>query len=37
MTGIAKLVGIEVRDFIAANPQLADPDLLHPGEVLNLP
>jgi hypothetical protein len=37
MTSIAAHLGIELRDLITANPQIADPNMIHPGQVLNLP
>ena len=30
-------MGISVRDLIAANPQLWNPNLIYPGQVINLP
>lgn len=37
MALIASRTGVRVVDLIAANPQVADPDLIYPGQVLNLP
>jgi len=34
---IAQAHGILIRDLIAANPQIKDPDRIKPGEILNLP
>jgi nucleoid-associated protein YgaU len=34
---IARQTGIDLNALIAANPQVADPDLIYPGQVINLP
>ena len=37
LSQIARAAGISVIDLVAANPQIADPDLIHPGQKINLP
>ena len=37
MSAIAAHHGVSLRALIAANPQVRDPDLIHPGESLRLP
>ena len=37
MALIAQRLGIDVAALIAANPQVADPNLIYPGQVLNVP
>ncbi|HOT92096.1 MAG TPA: Ig-like domain-containing protein [Anaerolineae bacterium] len=37
MSLIAKRVGVKLADLIAANPQVKNPDLIYPNQVLNLP
>jgi LysM repeat protein len=37
LSGIAMERGVPVEAMIAANPQLADPTRLHPGDTVNLP
>ena len=37
LTRIAKRLGIEYFDLIGVNPQIEDPNLIHPGQVINLP
>jgi len=34
---IAARTGVKLADLIAANPQIANPNLIYPGQVLNLP
>jgi LysM repeat protein len=34
---IAKALKISLPDLIAANPQIKDPDLIHPGDKINVP
>ncbi len=34
---IARRVGVKLADLIAANPQVKNPNLIYPGQVLNLP
>ena len=34
---IAKALKIPLADLIAANPQIKDPDLIHPGDKINVP
>jgi LysM repeat protein len=34
---IAKALKISLADLIAANPQIKDPDLIHPGDKINVP
>lgn len=37
MAKIARKCGVTATDLIAANPQVANPSLIYPGQVLNLP
>jgi LysM repeat protein len=37
LSGIAMKRGVSVDAMIAANPQLADPTRLYPGDTVNLP
>ncbi|WP_420629524.1 Ig-like domain-containing protein [Candidatus Leptofilum sp.] len=37
LTKIANRLGIPYADLISVNPQIADPNLIHPGQVINLP
>jgi len=37
MTKIANEAGVSLDSLIKANPQVKNPDLIHPGQVLNLP
>jgi len=34
---IAKRFGVALQDLIAANPQIKDPNLIYPGQVVNVP
>jgi len=34
---IAQQYGVSLRDLIAANPQIGNPNLIHPGEVVTVP
>jgi hypothetical protein len=34
---VAERAGISVRDLLAANPQVCNPNLIYEGQVLNLP
>lgn len=34
---IARRHGVSLQELIAANPQIANPDLIHPGDQINLP
>lgn len=34
---IAQRTGVKLADLIAANPQVTNPNLIYPGQVLNLP
>jgi LysM repeat protein len=36
MSGIADAHGISLAALVAANPQVTNPDIIHPGEVLNI-
>lgn len=35
--GIARSYGVPLAQLIAANPQIADPDLIYPGQVIRIP
>ena len=35
--GIARRAGVTVQQLVGANPQVKNPDLIHPGQVLRLP
>lgn len=37
LSKIAKAHGVSLQQVIAANPQVKNPDLIHPREVINLP
>lgn len=37
MSAIARRHGVSLGDLIAANPQVRNPNLIHPGDVLNIP
>ena len=37
MSALAKKAGVSLADFIAANPQITNPNLIRPGQVLNIP
>jgi GH24 family phage-related lysozyme (muramidase) len=37
LSGIAQRQGVSLASLIAANPQIADPDLIHPGQQVRLP
>lgn len=37
LSGIAKRFGVKLSDLIKANPQIKDPDLIHPGEAIKIP
>lgn len=37
LSGIAKRHGVSLSDLIKANPQIENPNLIHPGQQLNLP
>lgn len=37
LTHIARDHGVSLDDLVAANPQIKDPDVIHPGEQVNLP
>ncbi len=37
LSAIAKMYGVKLKDLIAANPQLKNPDVVHKGDVINLP
>jgi len=37
LSSIAAALGIKLKDLLAANPQITNPDLIFPGQVLNLP
>ena len=37
LSKIAKAHGVSLKQVIAANPQVKNPDLIHPREVINLP
>lgn len=35
--GIAKRCGVELAELLAANPQIKNPNLIHPGDEVNIP
>ncbi len=37
LSGIAAWLGVTVEALLAANPQITDPDLIFPGQVINVP
>lgn len=37
LTKIAKAHKVTLKKLIAANPQIKNPDLIHPGEIINIP
>jgi len=37
LSKIARQYGMDVRDLIASNPQLANPNLIRPGQRINIP
>jgi murein DD-endopeptidase MepM/ murein hydrolase activator NlpD len=37
MSALAKKAGVSLADFIAANPQITNPNLIRPGQFLNIP
>ena len=37
MATISQQLEIDVEDLISANPQVDDPDLIYPGEIISLP
>ncbi len=37
LSSIAAALGIRLKDLLAANPQITNPDLIFPGQVINLP
>jgi len=37
MSALAKKAGVSLKAFIAANPQITNPSLIRPGQVLNIP
>jgi LysM repeat protein len=37
LTKIAKEHGVSLRDLVAANPQIRNPNLIHPGQQVNIP
>jgi LysM repeat protein len=37
MSALAKKAGVSLKAFIAANPQITNPNLIRPGQVLNVP
>src|SRR5690606_19449312 len=37
LSGIAHRNGVSLRALLAANPQIRNPDLIHPGQVVRLP
>ena len=37
MSALAKKAGVSLKAFIAANPQIKNPSLIRPGQVLNIP
>jgi LysM repeat protein len=37
MSALAAKAGVPLKEFIAANPQIANPSLIRPGQVLNVP
>ncbi|MGQ0773873.1 MAG: LysM peptidoglycan-binding domain-containing protein [Pseudonocardiales bacterium] len=37
LSGIAKRFEVSLESLIKANPQIKDPDLIHPGEVIYIP
>lgn len=37
MALIARRTGVTLADLIAVNPQVTNPELIYPGQVLNLP
>jgi len=37
LSKIARSLGLDVRDLIAANPQLSNPNLIQPGQSINVP
>lgn len=37
MSALAKKAGVSLKAFIAANPQITNPNLIRPGQILNVP
>ncbi len=37
LSKIARKLGVSYHDLLAANPQIADPNIIQPGQVLNVP
>lgn len=37
LSRIARRFGVTLGALISANPQIADPDLIYPGQVINIP
>lgn len=37
LSGIAERFGVKLADLEAANPQITNPDLIHPGEIVHIP
>jgi LysM repeat protein len=37
MSALAKKAGVSLADFIAANPQITNPNLIRPGQILTIP
>ncbi len=37
MSALAKKAGVSLKAFIAANPQITNPNLIKPGQILNIP
>ncbi|MGH3913513.1 MAG: LysM peptidoglycan-binding domain-containing protein [Pseudonocardiaceae bacterium] len=37
LSEIAERFGVTLQNLIRANPQIPNPDLIHPGEVINIP
>ncbi len=34
---IAKRFGVSLDDLIAANPEIKDPNIIYPGQIINIP
>ena len=37
LTGIARQCGVSYTDLLNANPQIDNPNLIYPGQVINIP
>jgi LysM repeat protein len=37
LSGVAKRIGVPLHDLIRANPSVKDPDVIHPGQQINIP